>query len=328
MKRFDFKEMMQLQKKFSDLFFDNSNLTQREKIELTKTFCLSMHSEAAQLVTAIDYKQHTESNAAPNLDRILFESVDCIRYIFAVLNLWDITPDQVMSAFSSKDNFLHMRHALTETKRRPGQKVIVCDVDDVLAQFRVPYAEFVSKNFGVEIDPFSKEYYNIEPINSAGIDPDHVFNKFISDGMFSNLPPCPKMINFLHTLRDRGYWIQLLTARPGNDARSKYDTYDWLAKNEVPFDNVDFTPEKYVWLSDKDFYREGDLICAIDDSLKHALEYARHGVDVVVPKTSYNSEFSANVAKKIKRVDHDDVKMLSAIDNIILANKGEEYARK
>ena len=326
MTNLNFKNMMMTQKVFSDLFFDSEKLTPEAKKELTKTFCLSLHSEVSQLVNSVNYKQHMPDSSSPDQSRILFESVDCVRYVMALLNLWGVTSEEFEEAFVSKNNFLHKRQKLSEKSRPKGQKVIVCDIDDVLSEFRVPYAVFVEERFGVKIDPFSSEYYNIEPITSAGIDPEHVFSTFVSSGMFSKVPACPEMIDFLRDLRSRGYWIQLLTARPGSDARCKYDTFDWLVKNNVPFDGIDFTPEKYVWLSDKDFYMEGDLVCAVDDSLKHASEYARHGVSVVVPEQTYNENIPGVLLKKLKRVPHDRVNMLNAIDNMITSKQGETDA--
>ena len=323
MNRLTVDRMMKIQKKFSNNFFNNENLTDHEKSELTKTFCLSLHAEVSQLISAVDYKQHMKSNSKPDIERILFESVDCVRYVLALLNLWDLDAEDFISAFESKDNFLHKRFSLDKKIREPGQKVIVCDIDDVLSQFRIPYADFVLAKFGVKIDPYSPEYYNIDPITKAGIDPDQVFSSFVANGMFGKVPPCREMIQFMHDLRQAGYWIQLLTARPGQDARCKYDTYDWLVKNNIPFDGIDFSPEKYVWISDKDFYADGSLVCAIDDSLKHATQYARHGVDVVVPATSYNKSIPEDLAKKIKRVEHTNVNLMSAIDNIKQENKGE-----
>jgi hypothetical protein len=317
-------DMLKTQKKFSNIFFKNEELSTQQKTELTKTFCLSLHSEVSQLINAVDYKQHMTTNAKPDIERVLFESVDCVRYVLALLNLWGLTAEDFIEAFEKKDRFLHERNILASRLRAPNQKVIICDIDDVLSQFRIPYAEFVKKEFGVVIDSFSEEYYNIEPITAAGIDPDEVFSKFVSSGMFSKVPPCSEMIDFMHEVRAQGYWIQLLTARPGHDARCKYDTYDWLSKNKIPFDGIDFTPEKYMWLSDKEFYSDGSLVCAIDDSLKHAAEYARHGVHVIVPAASYNASVPPELLKKIQRVEHTNVNLINAIDNIKQEQKGKK----
>ena len=56
----------------------------------------------------------------------------------------------------------------------------------------------------------------------------------------------------------------------------------------VPYDNVDFSFEKYRWLSDKKFFKEGKVRFAIDDSPKHSAEYADQGIITLVPKRSYN----------------------------------------
>ena len=69
-----------------------------------------------------------------------------------------------------------------------------------------------------------------------------------------------------------------------------YDTYWWLSKNNVPYHNIDFSFEKYRWLSDKPFYLKGKVVSAIDDSPKHAAEYAAQGVKTLVPKRAYNKQ--------------------------------------
>ena len=106
MNKLTIDDMLKIQKKFSDSFFKNEELTTQQKTELTKTFCLSLHSEVSQLINAVDYKQHMSTNAKPDIERVLFESIDCVRYVLALLNLWDLTSEDFISAFKKKDNFL------------------------------------------------------------------------------------------------------------------------------------------------------------------------------------------------------------------------------
>jgi uncharacterized HAD superfamily protein len=293
----------------------------KDKEEMTKTFCLSLHAEVSQLIDSVHYKQHLERSQAPNRDKILFEAVDSFRYIIAILNLWDVTPEEFGKAFFSKDVFLNKREELNTKKRRKNQPVIICDVDDVIAEFRITYAKYVKSEFNVSIDPQSTEYYNINPIASAGLDPENVFVSFVSSGGFANLPVCNGMISVLQEFQKRGYWIQLLTARPKDNARCVYDTYSWLVKHSIPFDSIDFSTEKYIWISDKDYYNTNLLICALDDSLKHASEYAQHGVPVIIPEKSYNSIIPKALRKKMIRVKHNNIKILEAVDNIISNQK-------
>ena len=146
MNKLAIEDMLKIQKKFSDIFFKNEKLSTQQKTELTKTFCLSLHAEVSQLINAVDYKQHMNTNAKPDIERVLFESVDCIRYVLALLNLWDLTAEDFIEAFEKKDSFLHERNILSTKTRKPGQKVIICDIDDVLSQFRIPYANHDSRN--------------------------------------------------------------------------------------------------------------------------------------------------------------------------------------
>ena len=57
----------------------------------------------------------------------------------------------------------------------------------------------------------------------------------------------------------------------------------------IDADGVAFTPEKLTWAASQPFYSEAKYF-AVDDSAKHAAEYVKHGIPVVVPQKSYNSE--------------------------------------
>ena len=119
---------------------------------------------------------------------------------------------------------------------------------------------------------------------------EEAFMKFIDEGMIQDIPVNYNILSDLEKLRSEGYWIQLLTARPSDIVKCKYDTYAWLRANNVPYDSIDFSYEKYRWLSDKSFFKEDKVICAIDDSPKHAAEYATHGLTTLVPMRSYNKQ--------------------------------------
>jgi len=278
------------QRAFSDLFFDPVSLTEKEKEEITKTFVLSLHTAASDLVSSVNYKDHRQTQHEVDHAKIIYKSVDVFRYMLATLNLWQIKPEDFVEACEAKDNFLHMRHAHETNKRGSGQKVVIFDCDDVIAGFREAFNAWLAREKGVTIDPESKEYYNTVGVQDAGFEPEAVFREFISDSGFRVLAADPKVVEVMNMLRQKGYWIQILTARPSDNLRCYYDTYWWLQKNNIPFDSIGFSGEKFRWLSDQDYYGEGAVVCAIDDSPKHSAELAKHGVRVVVPALSYNEE--------------------------------------
>ena len=280
---------LETQGKFSDLFFDSENLSDKEKEELTKTFLLALNAELSEIADSINFKDHHTKTKEINKAGILFNCVDVFRYTLAVLNLWEFTDDQFHEACVAKDMFLNMRHKIDANKWE-GQPVVIVDIDDVLAEFRRSFFAWLSKNKGVHT-PFScPEYYNVTDVLAAGLAPEQIFREFIDDSGFMFLEENLEMVNEINKLYESGYWIQLLTARPADNLKCMYDTYAWASNSLLKFHELAFSGEKFRWLSDREYYEKGKVVCAIDDSPKHSLEYAKHGVPVFSPKLPYNVE--------------------------------------
>jgi hypothetical protein len=45
-----------------------------------------------------------------------------------------------------------------------------------------------------------------------------------------------------------------------------------------------------IWAANSEYYDSESIVCAIDDSPKHTMEYAKHGIKVASPVTPYNDE--------------------------------------
>ncbi len=278
----------ELQKRFSDLFFNSKDMTSEERQEMMKTFVLSLHGEISDLASSINYKDHRLTEKPVNHETILFKTVDAYRYLLAILNLWEIPGEEFTRALSQKDEFLHYRHFL-ENKKWEGQPVVLFDMDDVLAEFRSEFCEFASNHTGIYIDPNTSEYYNTTAFRENNIDSEEVFREFIRSRLFASLKPNKHFVDVFNELKQKGFWVQILTARPSESLFCYYDTFTWLSKHGLEADAVAFSTEKFRWLSDQEFYGKTKVF-AIDDSAKHASEYAKHGIDVIVPETSYNKE--------------------------------------
>lgn len=278
-------DLIKRQKEFSDKCFDSSSWSDEEKIEKHKTFCLALHNEVSQLAESVHYRDHREKVTPTNRQKILYESIDIVRYALATLNLWDFSPDEFIDAFDARDA------SLWDKKMKPlsawqGQPVAVVDVDDVIARFREGFFGWLNHNFGLNLTPDLPEYYYS---GMAGdLSGEEAFMLFIDQGGFRNLDVNKNVLETLRLLKEKGYWIQLLTARPSDNLKCMYDTYWWLDKMSVPYDNVDFSFEKYRWLSDKEFFKKEKVAFAVDDSPKHAAEYSDQGVVTLVPMRSYN----------------------------------------
>jgi hypothetical protein len=284
------KEALVAQKVFSDIFFDSDNLSDKQKEEMLKTFALAMHSEVTGIVEGVNYKDHRTAKKAVDVQKILYKSVDAYRYILAILNLWGINSSTFETALAQKDDFLHYRHKLSQ-KKWDGQPVVLFDMDDVLAEFRKSFCGWVTSTTGHFLDPESKEYYNTDVLKKAGLNNEALFKGFIDSHGFLLLERNEPYFELLQFLKSQGFWVQIVTARPESDLTVFYDTYSWLSRHNVEVDGVAFTSEKFMFLADQQYYSSGRYF-AVDDSAKHAAEYAKHGVCVVVPEKTYNQEVS------------------------------------
>ena len=151
------KTMFERQDEFSSLFFDNDEMTEHQKEEMTKSFALALHAEATGLATSVNFKDHRLVKHDIDKNKILYKSVDAFRYLLATLNLWEFNTADFVGAFWDKDLYLHMRHKM-EKNNWNGHPVILVDLDDVLNEFRECFTAWPLRRSRKQ-DFFLREYF-------------------------------------------------------------------------------------------------------------------------------------------------------------------------
>ena len=270
----------------------SDQLSQALKEKITQDNVLCAHAELSALVNATHYKNHhLHAEPLANRKTVLYETADVIRYMMATLNTWGITSKEFENAFEKKDVYLNKHHELQQNRWK-GQPVAIVDIDDVLANFRVGFSDWLYKKFNVRADVNSKEYYFIKALSKINLNSEAVFKMFLDDEGFSNLAVDTDNLEILFQLKHKGYWIHLLTARPEEELQCLYDTYHWIVQQAIPCDAISFSPEKFRWCAKSKYYDEGAIRFAIDDAPKHAEDYAKHGIKCLVPFKSYNEDLN------------------------------------
>ena len=287
----DLVELFLMQKKYNDKIYGDWKKNPNVVENYTQDLALCAHAEISELISATKYKKHHSQKIkeSPAESKILYESVDVIRYIVAILNLWNIDSSRFESAFKKKDIYLNTRNRI-DNKKWAGQPVAIIDMDDVIVDFRCGLAEWLGKEKNIQVDVESNEYYFITGLREHGVNPEKVFLNFVAENGFETLSIVPGIKNFLQDLKDEGYWIHILTARPESNLNCFYDTFSWLDKHDIVFDDISFASEKFRWCAQSKYYDSNSIKFAIDDSPKHASEYASHDIKVFVPKKSYNAQ--------------------------------------
>lgn len=289
----DLKNYLELQEKFSKLFYNKETMSDKDKEEMTKTLALSLHSEISQIVSSTNYKFYDKKEYNIDSGKILYKSIDAFRYLLALLNLHNIDESVFLNAFHHRDNYLHKKINYKSTSK----PVVVIDIDDVLLNFRFTFNEWIRNKYKIFIDDNSNQYYSSIAVKEIGLSPETVFEDFIKEDGLLSIPAFKNAANMTNQLKLLGFEIQLLTSRPEKNLKCKYQTMQSLLDNNIIFDKLNFSFEKYIWLAKQDFYLDGRFKFAIDDSPKHVSEYANHDIPVVMPVYEYNKTM-LNHAKK------------------------------
>ena len=265
-------------------------ITDENRADEMRKLCLALHSEVTDLSRCINIRPHGEDTSV-NRDRILYDAVDVLRYTVAILNNWGFSSQDLSRAYEEKDAYLSVSHKFDQNVY-DGRPVVICDMDDVLTEFRECYYKWCEVTYGVIADPQSTQYYMVDELRESGVNPEAAFRRFISEGGMYDLDYVPGAIRMIQQLSDDGFWVHIVTARPDEDPACKYSTYMWLHEMGIACHKLSFTPEKYRWLVQSGY---GDkVVCAIDDSSKHAAEYLKHGVHVLCPRKTYNADLGTH----------------------------------
>ena len=205
---------------------------------------------------------------------------------YLAAGMQQMNEDEAVAAFESRDSNLLVR-THKNISNWSGEPVVVVDVDDVIARFRQNFYEWINKTYlGSNVDHNSPEYFLSRPV--SGKSGGKLLQEFIDSGELRKLSVCQNVIDNLRLLRQSGYWIHILTARPDTELKCMNETYEWLEKHVKEFDSVQLSSEKYIAVAGLEAYKQGKIVCAIDDSPKHSSEYAMHGIPCLVPSRSYN----------------------------------------
>ena len=306
--------MMQLQRQYNNKIVGRSDqLSQELKEKITQDNVLCAHAELSALVNATHYKNHhTHSEPLANRKTVLYETVDVIRYMIATLNTWGVTPQEFEKAYNKKDTYLNKHYELQQ-KKWERQPVAIVDIDDVLADFRQGFSDWLKDKFQVDADVDSKEYYFISALSKINLNSETVFKMFLDDEGFAKLSIDTDNLELLWQLKHQGYWIHLLTARPEEELQCLYDTYFWINQQNIPCDAISFSPEKFRWCAKSRYYDENAIKFAIDDAPKHAEDYAKHGIKCLVPKKAYNEHLNDENIFHYKNY-HQSIKILKDLN--------------
>jgi hypothetical protein len=158
------------------------------------------------------------------------------------------------------------------------EKIIGFDIDGVLTDDSNIWREKLSEYTGKELEIEKKSYNFAE---AFGIEEETLKEFFVEKGkeVYREVKPQKEMIKLLNKLKEDGFEIHLITARPEKEV-----TIEWLNKYKVPHDSINFKKKK------GNLVKQKNIKLFIEDSEKNAKEIAEKNIPVVLVDKYHNQK--------------------------------------
>lgn len=255
----DLSQIWELQERFQQLVDDKFS---DDRIGRSKEFSLALVDEIGDFLRAIRYKVHRKE-PLDDIERgnVVEEIIDIFKYWLILCQVWGVTPNEFCREFTRKSEVVLQRF-IQEWQFEGLKNIVLVDIDGVIADHESGFRDFLLEEGHLVPDG---AIVNFDTASNLGIPLEHYVilkEKYRSTGYERRIPPFPEASSALGLLRDKGFSIVLLSARPYNKHKRVFaDTIEWLKGFALPFDGLFFTHNK----DDFAFRMRDKISFAIDD---------------------------------------------------------------
>lgn len=282
------KAIWKAQKEQQESFGLTPDTSTLDKRAMAKDYVIGMLEEVSELAAAsTNFKAHILKSSDQSVSAILEEAVDVAKYLFSLMHLYGITSDEFHQRFIEKTEVIRHRAEAIDMELTSDTKLIAMDLDGCV----------------VDLQPLDDE---LDVIARSGDSPSSILAQQESvkfewreQGKFLDLPPIKDAIRTVKCLKNNGYQIAIITARPQKQHKRLYsDTIRWLQKYHVPYDLLLFGRDKAEMICDH--LKPAFPQYFIEDRVKHALEVAALGIPVLLLDLSRKKEIDMPLVKIVK----------------------------
>jgi len=297
----DLEKLFDIQKNHNDRWQDAERFItdSNYRLSIVKDFVLGIYQQNTFLLETFNWAKHSLERTE-DIQNTKIQIVDIVKYAVGLYILVGGNAKEFEELFTNKSNELDNRWNQNEVKFTKENKVVVFDVDGVIADYSNHYTDFLENVCGlVSVNKDRKSYSFFEKYGITRQAEEQFNIDFIKMGGFTKIPVFDGIVDVMNEIKNKGIKIVLLTARPSwIFKRLISDTYRWLKNNNIPHDLI-------IWDKDKadaiiNYVFPAKVICMVEDRDKHSLEVSHIGVDVLLIDKTYNKSILDN--DRIKRI--------------------------
>lgn len=268
---------------------DPRGMNSMTRAQTAKDLALGLFEEAAELAKVVaNYKAHILKTPAVEKVNVADGVVDVLKYSISIAQLYGLSEKDIFDSFLSKSRVVTDRAKGERLELERNTPLIIVDVDNVVADLSGWQDQLVESRGGAPMNDRT-----VKLLESLKED-------FYRDGGFRKLPPIDGASEGLEALRQAGWKIVLISARPYWQYKRVYsDTIEWLAHHDMVYDLILFNKDKAEAIYEHIFPARPAYF--IEDRVKHATEVAGIGVPVLLLDWSYNQDVpDSDLIKRVK----------------------------
>jgi NTP pyrophosphatase (non-canonical NTP hydrolase) len=216
-----------------ELDLDPSNMSETERERTIGDLLRLLYEEATELSRlSPSYKRHLLSRSQIDKALVAEEVADVLKTTLALAQTFGLSAHDVTQAFWCKTKVVRDKAEADRVELERDTKVICVDLDDVLCNM-VPFRDVVG---GTDVDaPPADKLAAAEKLKE----------RFYVNGGFREMEPVEGASQSMRYLKDLGYTLIVVTARPQWQYKRLYsDTLEWLSRHEIPHDLILFNKDK------------------------------------------------------------------------------------
>lgn len=228
-------EIWQAQKEQqSELGMDPRHMNDVDRRRATTDLVMLLHEEASELGRIVStHKRHLL--ASPRIDphNVAEEVADILKTAVAIAQLHGLQVHDVVEAIRRKTRVVRSKAEGERMQLQRSTRLLCVDMDDVISDLA---------SWGQQLKEYRDGY---EPGKHVWDILEAHKDEFYQDGRFRNMPPVDGAPTAMRTIKELGWTIVIVTARPQWQYKRLYaDTLEWLDQHEVPHDHVLFNKDK------------------------------------------------------------------------------------
>lgn len=305
-------------------------LQQRSSAEWMQTYILGCISELGELLREMNWKKHRLENVEEFGPNVQEELADITKYVFSMWQLLNTSPQEMLNAVHQKGIILSQLLLQEQQDAFVDQKILMLDLDGVIADFRSGFTKWMQSSEWAEILSMGEHEFGLH------MDLNHHWNyatyerakrEFEKNGGYGQLPTVAHVLSAVRLLKKEGYKILACTARPHHMYKRIWsDTWLWLLQSDLEVDGLYFLSEDRVSIASH--LAKNNNVAALEDNPDLIKRYIRSDIPTVVVPQPYNKDIGEDPFLLKIEEDYEDVDIANLIDLAVNITSIMRDARK